>query len=80
MYNFDIILLSIVLLMTASRCVLGVTVCSGESSATGLIAGCLYGLLFGMDQVPSGLYQDLDKRQKLEDLGERLYRAAAIEK
>ncbi len=63
-----------------SRCVLGVIVCSGESSATGLITGCLYGLLFGMDQVPSGLYQDLDKRQKLEDLGERLYRAAAVEK
>ncbi|XP_058648567.1 inactive ADP-ribosyltransferase arh2 isoform X1 [Onychostoma macrolepis] len=52
----------------------------GESSATGLIAGCLYGLLFGIQQVPAGLYQDLDKRQKLEDLGERLHRAAAVEK
>uniref|UniRef100_A0A8C1UGS7 ADP-ribosylhydrolase like 1 n=1 Tax=Cyprinus carpio TaxID=7962 RepID=A0A8C1UGS7_CYPCA len=52
----------------------------GESSATGLIAGCLYGLLYGIDQVPAGLYQDLDKRQKLEDLGGRLYRAAAVEK
>ncbi|RXN16601.1 ADP-ribosylarginine hydrolase 1 [Labeo rohita] len=52
----------------------------GESSATGLIAGCLYGLLYGIGQVPAGLYQDLDKRQKLEDLGERLFRAAAVEK
>ncbi|XP_043094264.1 protein ADP-ribosylarginine hydrolase-like protein 1 isoform X2 [Puntigrus tetrazona] len=52
----------------------------GESSATGLIAGCLYGLLYGMEPVPAGLYQDLDKRQKLEDLGERLHRAAAGEK
>uniref|UniRef100_A0A671KMS5 Inactive ADP-ribosyltransferase ARH2 n=1 Tax=Sinocyclocheilus anshuiensis TaxID=1608454 RepID=A0A671KMS5_9TELE len=52
----------------------------GESSATGLIAGCLYGLLYEIDQVPAGLYQDLDKRQKLEDLGGRLYRAAAVEK
>ncbi|XP_026110876.1 inactive ADP-ribosyltransferase arh2 isoform X2 [Carassius auratus] len=52
----------------------------GESSATGLIAGCLYGLLYGIDQVPAGLYQDLDKRQKLEELGGRLYRAAAVEK
>ncbi|XP_059408308.1 inactive ADP-ribosyltransferase arh2 isoform X2 [Carassius carassius] len=52
----------------------------GESSATGLIAGCLYGLLYGIDQVPAGLYQDLDKRQKLEDLGGQLYRAAAVEK
>ncbi len=54
MYNFDIILLSIVLLMTASRCALGVIVCSGESSATGLIAGLsLRAFSLGWDQVPS---------------------------
>lgn len=53
---------------------------SGESSATGLIAGCLFGLLYGISPVPAGLYQDLDKRDKLEDLGGRLYRAAAVEK
>ncbi|KAK9980423.1 hypothetical protein ABG768_000033 [Culter alburnus] len=52
----------------------------GESSATGLIAGCLFGLLYGISPVPAGLYQDLDKRDKLEDLGGRLYRAAAVEK
>ncbi|CAB1441174.1 unnamed protein product [Pleuronectes platessa] len=53
----------------------------GESEATGLIAGCLYGLMHGLSQqVPSGLYQDLDKRQRLEELGEALYKAAATEK
>ncbi|XP_076839190.1 inactive ADP-ribosyltransferase arh2 isoform X2 [Brachyhypopomus gauderio] len=52
----------------------------GESSATGLIAGCLYGLLYGMRQVPPGLYQDLDKRDKLEDLGAKLYHASTTEK
>ncbi|XP_017557336.1 protein ADP-ribosylarginine hydrolase-like protein 1 isoform X1 [Pygocentrus nattereri] len=52
----------------------------GESSATGLIAGCLYGLLYGLSQVPTGLYQDLDTREKLEELGTKLYRAAAAEK
>uniref|UniRef100_A0A3B1K7T5 ADP-ribosylhydrolase like 1 n=1 Tax=Astyanax mexicanus TaxID=7994 RepID=A0A3B1K7T5_ASTMX len=51
-----------------------------ESSATGLIAGCLYGLIYGMSQVPAGLYQDLDKREELEELGAKLYRAAAAEK
>lgn len=52
----------------------------GESEATGLIAGCLYGLLFGLGQVPPGLYQDLDKREHLEELGEALYKAASAEK
>ncbi|XP_026787452.3 inactive ADP-ribosyltransferase arh2 isoform X2 [Pangasianodon hypophthalmus] len=52
----------------------------GESSATGLIAGCLYGLLYGLNQVPSGLYQDLEKREKLEELGAKLYQMAAAEK
>lgn len=52
----------------------------GESSATGLIAGCLYGLLYGLNQVPSGLYQNLDKKEKLEELGAKLYHMAAAEK
>ncbi|XP_034427206.1 protein ADP-ribosylarginine hydrolase-like protein 1 isoform X2 [Hippoglossus hippoglossus] len=53
----------------------------GESEATGLIAGCLYGLMHGLSQqVPSGLYQDLDKRGRLEELGEKLYKAASTEK
>ncbi|XP_062303730.1 inactive ADP-ribosyltransferase arh2 [Osmerus eperlanus] len=52
----------------------------GESGATGLIAGCLYGLLYGLSQVPAGLHQDLDRRQRLEDLGAELHRAASAEK
>lgn len=52
----------------------------GESEATGLIAGCLYGLVHGLSQVPPGLYQDLDKRERLEELGEALYKAASAEK
>ncbi|XP_005168053.1 inactive ADP-ribosyltransferase arh2 isoform X2 [Danio rerio] len=52
----------------------------GESSATGLISGCLFGLLHGLSAAPTGLHQDLDRREKLQDLGERLYRAAALEK
>lgn len=52
----------------------------GESSATGLIAGCLYGLLYGLSQVPAGLYQTLDRRDKLEDLGAKLFRASSAEK
>lgn len=53
---------------------------AGESEATGLIAGCLYGLMHGLSQVPPGLYQDLDKRDRLEELGEALYKAASSEK
>ncbi|KAK6325745.1 hypothetical protein J4Q44_G00050870 [Coregonus suidteri] len=52
----------------------------GESSATGLIAGCLYGLLFGLSQVPEGLHQDVDRRTRLEELGAELYRAASAER
>ncbi|KAM7405975.1 hypothetical protein PAMP_000382 [Pampus punctatissimus] len=52
----------------------------GESEATGLIAGCLYGLMHGLSQVPPSLYQDLDKRERLEQLGEALYKAASAEK
>lgn len=57
------------------------SLCSlGEGEATGLIAGCLYGLMHGFGQVSQGLYQDLDKRERLEELGEALYRAASSEK
>lgn len=52
----------------------------GESEATGLIAGCLYGLVYGFSQIPQGLYQDLEKRGRLEELGEALYKAASSEK
>ncbi|RVE74437.1 hypothetical protein OJAV_G00021580 [Oryzias javanicus] len=52
----------------------------GESEATGLIAGCLYGLMHGLNQIPQGLYKNLDKREQLEELGEALFKAASTEK
>ncbi|XP_034536142.1 protein ADP-ribosylarginine hydrolase-like protein 1 [Notolabrus celidotus] len=52
----------------------------GESEATGLIAGCLYGLMHGLNQVPQSLHQDLDKRERLEELAGALYKAASTEK
>lgn len=52
----------------------------GEGEATGLIAGCLYGLMHGFGQAPASLYQDLDKKERLEELGEALYKAASSEK
>ncbi|XP_044284511.1 protein ADP-ribosylarginine hydrolase-like protein 1 isoform X4 [Varanus komodoensis] len=51
----------------------------GESAATGTIAGCLYGLLYGLSKVPKGLYQDLEQRERLEYLGETLYRLSSEE-
>uniref|UniRef100_A0A8C0C3S0 ARHL1 protein n=1 Tax=Buteo japonicus TaxID=224669 RepID=A0A8C0C3S0_9AVES len=52
----------------------------GESAATGSIAGCLYGLVYGLSKVPKGLYQDLEQRERLEYLGENLYRLSTEEK
>ncbi|XP_028293947.1 inactive ADP-ribosyltransferase arh2 [Gouania willdenowi] len=52
----------------------------GESEATGLIAGCLFGLTHGANQVPTNLYLDLEKRERLEELGEALFKAALSEK
>ncbi|XP_074048194.1 inactive ADP-ribosyltransferase ARH2 isoform X2 [Macrotis lagotis] len=51
----------------------------GESAATGSIAGCLYGLLYGLNNIPKGLYQDLEYKEKLENLGEALYRISTEE-
>uniref|UniRef100_A0A8B9Q6A0 ADP-ribosylhydrolase like 1 n=1 Tax=Apteryx owenii TaxID=8824 RepID=A0A8B9Q6A0_APTOW len=51
----------------------------GESAATGSIAGCLYGLVYGLSKVPKGLYQDLEQRERLEYLGENLYRLSTEE-
>ncbi|NXF43337.1 ARHL1 protein, partial [Oceanites oceanicus] len=52
----------------------------GESAATGSIAACLYGLVYGLSKVPKGLYQDLEQRERLEYLGENLYRLSMEEK
>ncbi|XP_005374006.1 PREDICTED: protein ADP-ribosylarginine hydrolase-like protein 1 isoform X2 [Chinchilla lanigera] len=52
----------------------------GESGATGAIAGCLFGLLHGLDTVPRGLYQELEHRARLEELGTALHRLSTEEK
>ncbi|KAF6725454.1 [Protein ADP-ribosylarginine] hydrolase-like protein 1 [Oryzias melastigma] len=35
----------------------------GESEATGLIAGCLYGLIYGLSQIPQGLYEGFGQKR-----------------
>ncbi|KAM3836986.1 inactive ADP-ribosyltransferase ARH2 [Vipera latastei] len=52
----------------------------GESAATGSIAGCLYGLLYGLNKVPKGLYQELEQRERLESLGESIFQRSSEEK
>ncbi|XP_010618219.1 protein ADP-ribosylarginine hydrolase-like protein 1 [Fukomys damarensis] len=52
----------------------------GESGATGTIAGCLFGLLHGLDAVPRGLYQELEHRARLEELGATLHHLSTEEK
>ncbi|GAB1292999.1 Inactive ADP-ribosyltransferase ARH2 [Apodemus speciosus] len=51
----------------------------GESGATGAIAGCLFGLLHGLATVPRGLYQELEHKGRLEDLGAALHRLSTEE-
>ncbi|XP_059985484.1 inactive ADP-ribosyltransferase ARH2 isoform X2 [Lagenorhynchus albirostris] len=51
----------------------------GESGATGAIAGCLFGLLHGLDAVPAGLYRELELKEQLRRLGEELYRLSTEE-
>lgn len=52
----------------------------GESAATGSIAGCLFGLLYGITNVPKGLYQEIEQKERLEYLGEKLYQVSSKEK
>uniref|UniRef100_A0A8C6CJD1 Inactive ADP-ribosyltransferase ARH2 n=1 Tax=Moschus moschiferus TaxID=68415 RepID=A0A8C6CJD1_MOSMO len=52
----------------------------GESGATGAIAGCLFGLLHGLDAVPAGLYRELEHQEELRRLGEALHRLSTQEK
>ncbi|XP_074234700.1 inactive ADP-ribosyltransferase ARH2 isoform X2 [Camelus bactrianus] len=51
----------------------------GESGATGAIAGCLFGLLHGLDGVPGGLYRELEHKEELGRLGEALYHLSTQE-
>ncbi|XP_044142366.1 protein ADP-ribosylarginine hydrolase-like protein 1 isoform X2 [Bufo gargarizans] len=52
----------------------------GESAATGSIAGCLFGLLYGINNVPKGLYQELELKERLMYLGEKLHQVSSKEK
>ncbi|KAG8586632.1 hypothetical protein GDO81_005439 [Engystomops pustulosus] len=52
----------------------------GESAATGSIAGCLYGLMYGLNNVPKGLYQELELKERLEELGKKLHQVSSKEK
>ncbi|XP_051873720.1 uncharacterized protein LOC127571421 [Pristis pectinata] len=52
----------------------------GESAATGAIAGSLYGIFFGFDNVPVSLYQNLEFRGYLELLGRQLYHIATADR
>ncbi|MBZ3882406.1 [Protein ADP-ribosylarginine] hydrolase-like protein 1 [Sciurus carolinensis] len=51
----------------------------GESGATGAIAGCLFGLLHGLDPVPRGLYQELEHKNRLQGVGAALHRLSTEE-
>jgi ADP-ribosylarginine hydrolase len=47
----------------------------GDSDSTGIIAGACFGALYGVNaSVPAGHYQDLEYKDRLVDMAERLYR------
>lgn len=46
----------------------------GDSDSTGVIAGCLYGAMFGLKGVKKQNYQNLEFRETLVDLAQQLYR------
>ncbi|XP_067898439.1 uncharacterized protein [Heterodontus francisci] len=52
----------------------------GESDATGAIAGSFYGILYGFGNVPMSLYQNLEFRDHLEQLGRQLYHVASADR
>ncbi|XP_063315631.1 inactive ADP-ribosyltransferase ARH2 isoform X2 [Pelobates fuscus] len=52
----------------------------GEGGATGSIAGCLFGLLYGINNVPKGLYQEFELKEQLEHLGDKLHQLSTKEK
>ncbi|CAN0092057.1 unnamed protein product [Lampetra fluviatilis] len=45
----------------------------GYNSSTGAVAGCLFGLLYGMSGTPKGHYEQLEFRAELEELGAKLH-------
>ncbi|KAL4231315.1 hypothetical protein ACF0H5_008895 [Mactra antiquata] len=49
----------------------------GDCDSTGSIAGCLYGILYGIKGVPKPNYKHLEYRERLEHTGSELYKLAS---
>uniref|UniRef100_UPI00358E02F9 inactive ADP-ribosyltransferase ARH2-like n=1 Tax=Myxine glutinosa TaxID=7769 RepID=UPI00358E02F9 len=49
---------------------------AGYNNSTGAIAGFLYGILYGLKNVPQNHFKDLEMRKQLEHLGGKLYEKA----
>ncbi|XP_054769098.2 ADP-ribosylhydrolase ARH1-like [Lytechinus pictus] len=52
----------------------------GDNDSTGVMAGCWWGAICGMDQVPKCNFKNLEYRSQLEELGEKLYHVAEEER
>ncbi|XP_041480040.1 protein ADP-ribosylarginine hydrolase-like [Lytechinus variegatus] len=52
----------------------------GDNDSTGVMAGCWWGAICGMDQVPECNFKNLEYRSQLEELGEKLYHVAEEER
>ncbi|XP_071497275.1 ADP-ribosylhydrolase ARH1-like [Diadema antillarum] len=46
----------------------------GDNDSTGVMAGCWWGALYGMEGVPKCNYENLEYGNKLEECGEKLYK------
>ncbi|RXN16028.1 ADP-ribosylarginine hydrolase-like protein [Labeo rohita] len=51
----------------------GVSTIQGDSDSTAVIACCCWGLLYGMDGVPQCNYINLEYRDRLESVAQKLY-------
>lgn len=45
----------------------------GDSDSTGIIAGCLFGAMYGFNSVPRCNYEKLEYRERLERVAEEIY-------
>jgi len=52
----------------------------GDSDSTGAIAGAWFGALYGFKDVPKINYQDLEKKDELKKLAQKLHQAANSKK
>ncbi|XP_067673624.1 ADP-ribosylhydrolase ARH1-like [Haliotis asinina] len=52
----------------------------GDNDSTGTIAACWYGAMYGFQGVPEGNYKNLEYRDRLERLAEKLYNLAHTRK